>query len=816
MSDELTNRADVEAALFGSAVNFAPIRHHSPACAWMLRAMIAEMQPEVILIEGPCDLDHHIPMLAEADTVPPVAIVAMGEVGNSGPRPVTYYPLSAHAPEFIAIQCGTAMGTDLRFMDLPSSVRMNHSTQCLQSEFPFTSADFVTLCCKRLGMRDGAELWDHLFETRLGQTNWRSFFCDVYTYCLALRSSTDPALMQADATLEREAEMRRHIASVGDKRTLVLSGGFHTPALFVDETQKKDKNDKGKKEKAKDEKIKNEKTRTGKTSKKTAVKPSSTESYLVAYGEDALDALSGYGAGLRYPGWYNKAWEAALAADGVPDWLALAVDTTVGFAGQMAGDDRRVPLPQLTEMAAIAQGLARMKGREAVMLPDLLDGMRTALIKTEAGPGEPFTTRMNAYLRGTRLGAVPKSAGVPPLVSDARYRAAKHRIDLSDSARKTRKLDIRRKLSHQRTQQYFYQMDLLNTGLASMNSGPDYLIGSRVDLLFAEWSVGWSPFVDGALIKAAPLGATVPQAAVNALMQEQGKLMLQGKGARLDALLTLVLTGLRAGLGSHLPSLIQDLAYAIGTSSDFDGLAQTVLRLQAVAMPDDPLHDPEAEDLLQVANIAFDRLIYLLADLVNTPEESLPSRIKSLQVIGGVLRGPQAERFNRRRFDDAVTTVLESADCPPLLAGAIMGLLVHAGLRADTELALLLKGTLGGIGITPAESAAALNGLLMTAPMLLWQSRTVLQGAEDVLALLDDESFLVVLPLLRLSLTQLNPHETDRLAEELVDLLQLSGGTLRQGSSRFSEDDLSRGLQIDRAMTALLKADRGEHESHAS
>ena len=100
--------------------------------------------------------------------------------------------------------------------------------------------------------------------------------------------------------------------------------------------------------------------------------------------------------------------------------------------------------------------------------------------------------------------------------------------------------------------------------------------------------------------------------------------------------------------------------------------------------------------------------------------------------------------------------------------------------------------------------------------MLLWQSRTVLQGAEDVLALLDDESFLVVLPLLRLSLTQLNPHETDRLAEELVDLLQLSGGTLRQGSSRFSEDDLSRGLRIDRAMTALLKADRGEHESHAS
>lgn len=779
MSDSLITREAAEKALFGGDVTYVPIRHHSPACAWMLRSVLAELRPEVILIEGPSDLGHHIPYLADLDTDPPVAIAAMDPVRDDGPRAVQYYPMSAHAPEFIAIRDGLAMGAEVRFIDMAVGQRFDHEPESLQSEFPFRSADFIKLTCTRLGLRDGLELWDHLFETRLGQRDWRSFFADVYAYCLAMRETTDPAVMAADATLAREAEMRRHIADAAGRRCVVVTGGFHTPALFDAKAAK-------------------------------APQMPKIDSYLVAYGEEALDALSGYGAGLRYPGWYHQAWQAALAADGPPDWAALAVDTATGFAGRMAGDARRVPLPQLTEMVSIAQGLAHLKGRDAVMLPDLFDGMRTALIKTEAGPGEPYTERMHAHLRGTRLGRVPKSAGQPPLVSDARDRAARMRVDLTDSAPKLRKLDIRRKEAHQKVQQFFYQMALLETGLASLESGPDFLLGSRIDLLFAEWSVGWSPFVEGALIKAAPLGATIPEAAARALLRDRAKLFEDGEGANLDAVLSLVLTGLRAGLGRDLPRLADDLESAIATSGDFNGLAQIVLRLQAVANPEDPLFDAQAPDLLQVARGAFDRLLYLMDDLIETPEESLPDRIRALHIVAGVLRGPQAARFDAPRFDHAVARLLDHPDCAPLLAGALMGLLVQAGLREDRDLAALLKGTLGGVGLSPQQAAAALHGLLMTAPMLLWQSRHVLQAAEDALAALDDDAFLALLPGLRLSLTQLNPHETDRLAEELVDMLGLSGGALRSGPSRFSEADLARALQVDRDIAALLLADRGQ------
>ena len=49
-----------------------------------------------------------------------------------------------------------------------------------------------------------------------------------------------------------------------------------------------------------------------------------------------------------------------------------------------------------------------------------------------------------------------------------------------------------------------------------------------------------------------------------------------------------------------------------------------------LSQPGDPLHDPDAPDLLQVARVAFDRMLYLLADLTQTPDEALPDRIAAL------------------------------------------------------------------------------------------------------------------------------------------------------------------------------------------
>lgn len=740
--------------------------------------MLDDYRPEVILIEAPRDLARHLPHLTDPETLPPVAIATLGDREGQGARAVRYFPFSEHSPEYVAITHAKQIGAEVRFIDLSAGTRLegDEKSPAFQSEAPFDSAAFIRATCAKLGLRDGSELWDHLFETRLGQRDWRGFFADVYVYCLALRETTAPEIIANDDTLPREAEMRAHIASATGKRMVVLTGGFHTPALI----------EKG------DEK---------------PSEAADVESYLISYGEEALDALSGYAAGLRYPGWYAGLWQAACATDGPPDWSAHALAVGTGFAGLMAREKRRVALPQLVEMLAMAEGLARLKGRQAVLLPDLFDGMRSALVKTQLGPGEPFSERLHHYLRGTKLGKVPKSAGQPPIVADARARAEGARVNLSDSVKRIKKLDIRRKAAHRKASQFFHQMGLLNTGFANLKTGPDFVTGSRIDLLFEEWTVGWSPFVEGALIDAARLGATLPEAVANHLAEQRAALFEDGKGNDLAAHLELLLLGLRAGLGSVLVGLTAELQEAVTVSADFDGLAQILLKLQAVSVPGDPLFDEDAPDLSVLLGAAFERVVYLLDDLSQTSEEALPARIKTLEIVASVLRGPHAERFDSDRFSDALAQLLEQQGCLAILAGAVAGLLVRADLRPPECLAELLQGALLGVGSTPEDRAAVLMGMLMTAPMLLWQNQLVLKAANAAITGLDEDAFVSALPALRRCLTQLNPHETDRLAEELAALFGVQAGNIAGATSRFSEAEVARALMIDRAMGTLLEAD---------
>ncbi|NBZ86383.1 DUF5682 family protein [Stagnihabitans tardus] len=763
MSDFLT-RDQALAALFGGPVAFAPIRHHSPACAHALRSLIRAHRPEVICIEAPTPLSPHIPHLTEPDLVFPVALLTLHQGRQS------YYPLSAHSPETIALQEAKALGAEVWFIDLPS--RLDEAPRG-PDETPFSASAFVAETCARLGLRDGAELWDHLFEARMGTQDWQGFFADVLTYCAALRHGTD---LTADDTLPREAEMRRHIARLNGRRAVVVTGGFHTPALFQ-----------------------------GDPGKPPPADPS--ESYLIAYGEEALDALSGYGAGLRHPAWYARLWQAAQ--DGPPDWLALARDLITDFTAAQAAQGHRIAVPQQVETLTLAAGLASLRGRGAVLLPDLSDALRSALVKGETGPAEPWTRAFLRFLNGTAFGRAPASAGQPPLLRDARARAQAARFDLSTSVRRPRKLDFRRKPSHATASQFCHQMAILDAGFAQLTAGPDLVGGVNLGLLFEDWDCAWTPFVEGRLIEAARLGADLPSAALARLLRDAQALGTSGQGQDLGALVTLMLRGWRAGLGPRLGPLVAEVTGLAARSPDLGALARTLRRLTAVAAPTDPLHDPQAPDLGPLLAVVFDRMILLTEDLPQSPDEALPEAIAGLSLLfAATLTDP---RFDRPRLQGALHRVAADPRASGLLLGAVAGLLTRSGQMEPAACALLLQGQIGARTLKPQDRAALLDGFLRTAPMLLWQDQAILAACHAALSALSDEDFTTLLPALRLSLSQLNPHETDRLAAEVTRLT----GQAAAPRTSLTEADLARGLALDRALAAQLAADGLAHWGEA-
>lgn len=117
-------------------VFFAPIRHHSPACAFALKQYINEIKPTHILIEAPTSFEFLIQSLQDQATEPPIAIFAQAQSHHNGSpsraqqdeqhqanqsQPEffsAYFPFCEYSPEWVAIQAAKQQHAEVKFIDL--------------------------------------------------------------------------------------------------------------------------------------------------------------------------------------------------------------------------------------------------------------------------------------------------------------------------------------------------------------------------------------------------------------------------------------------------------------------------------------------------------------------------------------------------------------------------------------------------------------------------------------------------------------------------------------------------------------------------
>ncbi|MHA7957514.1 DUF5682 family protein [Streptomyces sp. L500] len=94
------------------------VRHHGPGSARAVRAALDRCRPTAVLIEGPPEADALIPLAADQDMRPPVALLAhvAGEPGRAA-----FWPFAEFSPEWVALRWALAHGVPVRFIDLPAA-----------------------------------------------------------------------------------------------------------------------------------------------------------------------------------------------------------------------------------------------------------------------------------------------------------------------------------------------------------------------------------------------------------------------------------------------------------------------------------------------------------------------------------------------------------------------------------------------------------------------------------------------------------------------------------------------------------------------
>ena len=767
-----------------AGIDLVGIRHHSPGCAAALAALLEEVRPAVVLIEGPREYAALLPALADERTRPPVAILSVGE------RTSGFYPLADFSPEWVALRWGTANGATVDFIDAsyadigdPDGVEV----RTLQAEHHLARSELIAAVGDRLGCRDHDETWEHLFEVRSPEAlaDWRRFFADTLAWGAMARLDADRELLDADGTHRREAVMAAILDRYRDTSggVVVVTGAFHTLALL--------------------DVLENAPEAAWVRAKAGAALNPKREAWLIRYDFDRLDGLRGYGAGMPAPGFWQRAWQAR--SDGIdPRRFATEVVLEVAERLRTTGE----PAGSATAMDAVGQALrlAELRGRGWPGRTDLTDALLSCFVKDDLGLSGAIGEALRGVFGGPTLGEIPDGLAAPPLVAEARREASRLRFVIDDATPRQVSLDTQRKPSHVKRREFLARMRFIGSGFARQLGGADLVQGTGAGLLFEDWEYAWTPLVEASLIAASARGATIAELVRTGVSKRLDDEHLgAGRVARL--ITELLVMGepdaLRPALDAlrrcyddevHLGSVVASLHALVSLSAE-QGRLSLGARGDAVA------------ELIgtELIGTGLACAAHLIAPLSGLRPEDQPGACDDLIGLRSLLLRLQDQSVELLPLRRELRLLRRDPRTPARLHGCLLGLgFSDAELDAD-ELARASAAHLAP-GADPERVADFVLGLLQAAPDLLLHTPELVETLNAALGAMEPEAFLTVLPDLRRAFTWLKPTETHALAAMLA---RLTGAAVTELDTVLEADPLlaERAASVERDLVASLRRD---------
>ena len=699
-------------------VRILGIRHHGPGSARAVAAALDQLRPDLVLIEGPPELDAVAALAGSPAMRPPVAALVYA-VDN--PRRAGFYPMAAFSPEWTALRWATGAERAVRFLDLPATNALAGDSRPREPAEHEAEADERRVRDDPLGALAAAGGYDDTERWWEDAIEHRYHGLDVFAVVLDAMA----ALREADAgeapdeeNERREAAMRRVLRAAlkeGHDRIAVVCGAWHAPAL-VPETFP---------------------TQTADAARLRGLPSVKVAATWVPWTSSRLARASGYGAGVTAPGWYHHLFTAP--DDVVLRWL-------VKVAGLLREERLDVSSAAVIEAVRLSETLATMRGRPLAGLAELMESTEAVLCG-----GSPVPVRLVArrLLVGDVLGGVPPETPMVPLARD--LAATQKRLRLKPSAAaQSMELDLRTE-SHLERSKLFHRLLLLDVPWAQPAAT------GRTRGTFKEgWMLEWHPELEVALIEASGLGTTLESAATEVV----GRRAVEGDIAELSAL---VESTLLADLPDALASVLAVLDERAARQHD------TTVLMAAV--------EPLARVRRYGSVRRFDTEIVqrVLEGIVTRVAVGLPAACASLdddsatdmrRYIESVQRGVALvdDAGLRATWIAALASVAAREVVHGIVAGRVVRLLLDAGHipidDASRRLSLVLS-----LAEDANRAAAWLDGFLSGDAVLLLHEAELLGVIDGWVKGVRADVFDDLLPLLRRTFSQFAPAERRALGE---------------------------------------------------
>ncbi len=716
------------------------IRHHGPGSARSVLSALDDIEPTILLVEAPADVQPALQWIGDPGLVPPVSL--LGYVVAEPARAI-FAPFASFSPEWQGIAWANERGVEVRAIDLPLAmtfagagrVATGSADSERQGELAADAppADPLRALAAAAGDPDPERWWEDVIEHR---GDGAPAFEAVAEAMSAARDGTIAPIGEE----RREAHMRRAIRAAikdGHESIVVICGAWHVPALDV--TAHAVKTD----------------TATLRGLRKVKV-----ASAWVPWTHRRLTQSSGYGAGVGSPGWYRHVFDHP-GPGGVARFFVEAAHV-LRSRGLSASPDHLIGATRL------ADSLAAMRGRPRPGLVEVLDAADAVMGGLDLVHDE--------LVVGNALGSVPDSAPQVPLARDL-AKAQKAARLRPDAAVRIVEVDLRTPTGLRKSHLLHRLLALgVPWGVPEMGRGSSGTFRET-------WRVAWEPELSIRLVERSGYGTTVASAATARLIERADE------ATDVTALISVFEAALFADLPEAVRPCVDQLATRAATDPDVGQLMDAVVPL-ANALRYGDVRGTDASSMRTV----FDGIVVRVVAGISTACRQLDDdsaavmveRLAGVQAALAVMNHPARERA----FPEVLVELARARRGHGLVQGRATRLLHDGGSWQTLDVERRLSQALSA-GTPPPVGAAFIEGFLAGSGTVLVHDTDLLGVVDRWLSSLAPAVFESVLVLLRRTFGSFE-------AAERRQIMTLLMGQMATRDAGFGSD-----VDADRAAAAL-------------
>lgn len=722
------------------SVTILGIRHHGVGSAKNVLEILKKLQPDMILVEGPPELDPLSKWVGESALKPPVASLCYDE---KDPKRAAFYPFSEFSPEWQAMLFANKNKIPVRMMDLPMAISWEmeglkqaklaeekakeavenaQNTEGVDTPRPeghVTGRDPIAYFAEIGGYADADMWWEHHFENRYITNSAEEHFEAVMLMMSQLREAEIPSLLDEE-NVHREAFMGNIIRQAQREmyqNIVVVCGAWHAPALLdLDKTEK-------------------EHAKIVKKLPKTKIKVGVT---WIPWTNDRLSFKSGYGAGINSPGWYSHLWH--NPKDNGAIWLA-------NVARLFRKKKTDISTAHVIESLRLAESLASMRGLSRPSLWELNESVQTVMCM---GDGILLELVKKEMIVGHALGKVPSELPKLPLQNDFEELVRKLRLPLT-AEKKDLELDLRKEIDLNRSI-FLYRLLILDIKWAKQAY-------SRSKGTFKEaWTLVWSPEMMINLIEKGIWGNTIQDASSKFLLDKAATT------TSISDLSEMIQAAIPAELFAAIESLLLKINELATISADIMELMSAIVPLADVGRygnvrkSDLTAINALVEGMITRICIGLPTACYGLDDAASQKMFELIRRVNdSVRLV------ENTDLTNM--WFQTLMVLLDKEGVAPIISGCTCRLLFDAK-TLDTEGVATKFGLALSTGNEPHYSAGWIEGFLKGSGMILLYDDTLWNLLYKWVAELTDDAFMVLIPILRRTFSKFEVGERKHLGEK--------------------------------------------------